>query len=151
VPYIAGAVGMVLFARQSDRVMERKGHAAAALAMVACGVALSGLSADPPIKLALLCLAMIGTSSLPSLFWPLPASLLTGASAAAGIAAINSLGNLSGFFAPYMMGYLRDQTGDFKVGLLVLAAFAVIGAGVVFTLRISPALERASAEPQPTG
>jgi MFS transporter, ACS family, tartrate transporter len=151
VPYIAGAVGMVFFARQSDRVMERKGHAAAALAMVAAGVALSGLLADPPIKLALLCLAMIGTSSLPSLFWPLPASLLTGASAAAGIAAINSLGNLSGFFAPYMMGYLKDQTGDFKAGLLVLASFAVVGAVVVFTLRISPALERASAEPQPTG
>jgi hypothetical protein len=49
-----------------------------------------------------------------------------------------------------MMGYLKDQTGDFKVGLLVLASFAAVGAAVVFTLRISPALERAVAEPQPT-
>jgi MFS transporter, ACS family, tartrate transporter len=150
VPYVVGALGMVLFARHSDRAMERRGHAATALLMVAVGVGLSGLFADPLTKMALLCLALIGTSSLPALFWPLPASLLTGASAAAGIAAINSLGNLAGFFGPYVMGYLKDQTGDFKVGLLVLAACAVVGAAVVFTLRISPALEMASAESLPT-
>jgi MFS transporter, ACS family, tartrate transporter len=151
VPYIVGALGMVLIARHSDRAMERRGHAAAALFMVAVGVGLSGLFADPLTKMALLCLALVGSSSLPPLFWPLPASLLTGASAAAGIAAINSLGNLAGFFGPYVMGYLKDQTGDFKVGLLVLAACALVGAAVVFTLRISPAQERASAEPLPTG
>jgi len=151
VPYVVGALGMVLIARHSDRAMERRGHAAAALLMVAVGVGLSGLFADPLTKMALLSLALIGSSSLPALFWPLPASLLTGASAAAGIAAINSLGNLAGFFGPYVMGYLKDKTGDFKVGLLVLAACAVVGAAVVLTLRISPALERAPAEPLSTG
>jgi MFS transporter, ACS family, tartrate transporter len=151
VPYVVGALGMVLIARHSDRAMERRGHAAAALRMVAVGVGLSGLFADPLTKMALLSLALIGSSSLPALFWPLPASLLTGASAAAGIAAINSLGNLAGFFGPYVMGYLKDKTGDFKVGLLVLAACAVVGAAVVLTLRISPALERAPAEPLSTG
>jgi MFS transporter, ACS family, tartrate transporter len=57
--------------------------------------------------------AQIGVSSVPAMFWPLPASFLTGASAAAGIAAINSLGNLSGFAGPFAMGYLKDLTGNF--------------------------------------
>jgi nitrate/nitrite transporter NarK len=80
------------------------------------------------------------------MFWPLPASFLTGASAAAGIAAINSLGNLSGFAGPYAMGYLKDLTGNFTVGLLLLAGCAVLGAVVVATLRIDARREQSSGE-----
>ena len=90
-------IGMVLFGRHSDRTMERKGHVAVALLMSAIGIGLSGLVSNPVIVMALLCFAQIGVPSVPAMFWPLPASFLTGASAAAGIAAINSLGNLSGF------------------------------------------------------
>ena len=81
--------------------------------------------------MALLCFAQIGVSAVPPMFWPLPASFLTGASAAAGIAAINSLGNLSGFAGPYAMGYLKDLTGNFTAGLLLLAGCALVGAIVV--------------------
>jgi nitrate/nitrite transporter NarK len=80
------------------------------------------------------------------MFWPLPASFLTGASAAAGIAAINSLGNLSGFAGPFAMGYLKDLTGDFTVGLLLLAGCAVIGAVVVVSLPIDAKREQSSGE-----
>jgi nitrate/nitrite transporter NarK len=80
------------------------------------------------------------------MFWPLPASFLTGASAAAGIAAINSLGNLSGFAGPFAMGYLKDLTGNFTVGLLLLAGFAVLGAAVVMSLRIDAKREHSSGE-----
>ena len=80
------------------------------------------------------------------MFWPLPASFLTGASAAAGIAAINSLGNLSGFAGPFAMGYLKDLTGNFTVGLLLLAGCAVIGAAVVVSLRIDAKRELPSDE-----
>jgi MFS transporter, ACS family, tartrate transporter len=80
------------------------------------------------------------------MFWPLPASFLTGASAAAGIAAINSLGNLSGFAGPYAMGYLKDLTGNFTAGLLLLAGFALFGATVVMSLRIDVRREQASGE-----
>ena len=59
--------------------------------------------------------------------WPIPSAFLTGTSAAAGIAAINSLGNLSGFAGPYMMGYLKDATGNFTAGLLVLGGCALVG------------------------
>jgi len=78
------------------------------------------------------------------MFWPLPASFLTGASAAAGIAAINSLGNLSGFAGPFAMGYLKDATGSFTAGLLLLAGCSVLGAIVVMMLRIDARREQAA-------
>src|SRR6516162_5046115 len=143
-PFVFGAIGMVLLGRHSDRTMERKGHVAVALSMAAIGIGLSGIVSSPIIIMALLCFAQIGVSSVPPMFWPLPASFLTGASAAAGIAAINSLGNLSGFAGPYAMGYLKDLTGNFTAGLILLAGFALLGAVVVMNLRIDVKREQAS-------
>jgi MFS transporter, ACS family, tartrate transporter len=145
-PFVFGGIGMVLLGRHSDRTMERKGHVAVALLMSAFGIGLSGLVSNPVLIMALLCFAQIGVSSVPPMFWPLPASFLTGASAAAGIAAINSLGNLSGFAGPYAMGYLKDMTGTFTAGLLLLAGCAVIGAAVVLILRIDVRREQATAD-----
>jgi MFS family permease len=145
-PFIFGGIGMVLLGRHSDRTMERKGHVAVALLMAAIGIGFSGLVSSPIIVMALLCFAQIGVSAVPAMFWPLPASFLTGASAAAGIAAINSLGNLSGFAGPFAMGYLKDLTGNFTVGLLLLAGCAVIGAAVVVSLRIDAKREQSSGE-----
>ncbi len=145
-PFVFGAIGMVVLGRHSDRTMERKGHVAAALVMAAVGVGLAGLIANPVIVIALLCFAQIGISAVPPMFWPLPASFLTGASAAAGIAAINSLGNLSGFAGPYAMGYLKDLTGGFTAGLLLLAGCALLGAVVVVLLRIDARREQLAGE-----
>ena len=137
---------MVLLGRHSDRTMERKGHVAAALLMATVGIGLAGIVSNPVIVMALLCFAQIGVSAVPPMFWPLPASFLTGASAAAGIAAINSLGNLSGFAGPYAMGYLKDLTGSFTAGLLLLAGCALVGAMVVVLLRIDARREQVSGE-----
>jgi MFS transporter, ACS family, tartrate transporter len=135
-PFVFGAIGMVVLGRHSDKTMERKGHVAVALTMAAIGVGLAGLVGNPVVVIALLCFAQIGISAMPPMFWPLPASFLTGASAAGGIAAINSIGNLSGFAGPYVMGYLKDATGSFTAGLLFLAGCALLGAVVVMLLRI---------------
>ncbi|MGY3274966.1 MFS transporter [Bradyrhizobium sp. S3.7.6] len=145
-PFIFGAAGMVLLGRHSDRTMERKGHVAAALLMAAVGIGVAGLVSNSVLVMALLCFAQIGVSAVPPMFWPLPASFLTGASAAAGIAAINSLGNLSGFAGPYAMGYLKDLTGSFTAGLLLLAGCALVGAVVVVLLRIDARREQVSGE-----
>src|SRR3984885_5017006 len=145
-PFVFGAIGMVLLGRHSDRTMERKGHVAAALLMATIGVGLAGLISNPIVIMALLCFAQIGISAVPPMFWPLPASFLTGASAAAGIAAINSLGNLSGFAGPYAMGYLKDLTGNFTAGLLLLAGCALVGAIIVVMLRIDVKREQLSGE-----
>src|ERR1700739_2772340 len=122
------------------------GHVGVALLMAAIGIGMSGLVSNPIIVIALLCFAQIGVSAVPPMFWPLPASFLTGASAAAGIAAINSLGNLSGFAGPFAMGYLKDLTGSFTAGLLLLAGCAVIGAAVAVSLRIDAKREQSSGE-----
>src|SRR6202012_5355153 len=100
-PFVFGGIGMVLLGQHSDRTMERKGHVAVALLMAGIRIGMSGLVSSPLIVMALLCFAQIGVSAVPAMFWPLPASFLTGASAAAGIAAINSLGNLFGFGGPF--------------------------------------------------
>jgi len=146
IPFVFGAVGMVLLSRHSDRTAERRGHVAVALAMAAVGIGLSGFVDDPVLKMALLCFAQIGVSSVPPMFWPIPSSFMTGASAAAGIAAINSLGNLSGFGGPFLMGWLKDTTGSFTAGLVCLAVAAAIGAVAVMLLRVNPALERVPQE-----
>src|SRR6201990_1048601 len=145
-PFVFGAIGMVLLGRHSDRTMERKGHVAAALLMATIGVGAAGLISNPVMIMALLCFAQIGLFAVTPMFWPLPASFLTGASAAAGIAAINSLGNLSGFAGPYAMGYLKDLTGNFTAGLLLLAGCALVGAIVVLLVRIDARREQSSGE-----
>jgi len=114
--------------------------------MAAIGIGLAGFVSNAVVVMALLCFAQIGVSAVPPMFWPLPASFLTGASAAAGIAAINSLGNLSGFAGPYAMGYLKDLTGNFTAGLLLLAGCALAGAIVAVMLRIDARREHLSGE-----
>ncbi len=147
-PFVFGAIGMVLLGRHSDRTMERKGHVAAALLMATIGVGLSGLVSNPVLIMALLCFAQIGISAVPPMFWPLPASFLTGASAAAGIAAINSLGNLSGFAGPVCDGLPEGPDRQLSPrALLLLAGCALIGAIVVALLPIDVRREQASSEP----
>jgi MFS transporter, ACS family, tartrate transporter len=147
-PFVFGAVGMVLLGRNSDRTLKRREHVCFALVLAAVGVGGAGLVSSPVMVLGLLCLGQIGVSAMPPLFWPIPSSFLTGSSAAAGIAAINSIGNLSGFAGPYVMGYLKDLTGNFTAGLLVLGGCALAGGIVAMMLRINTQLE--VAEPRGT-
>ena len=146
-PFVFGAVGMVLLGRNSDRTLKRREHVCFAMILAAVGVAGAGLVSSPALVLGLLCLGQIGVSATPPLLWPIPSAFLTGTSAAAGIAAINSIGNLSGFAGPYMMGYLKDVTGDFTAGLLVLGGCALVGGIVAMTLKVSPHLEVAALGP----
>jgi MFS family permease len=147
VPFVFGAIGMILLGRNSDRTLKRKEHVAFALGLAFVGIGLAGYAGNPVLEMALLCLAQIGISAMPPLFWPLPTSLLSGASAAAGIAAINSIGNLSGFFGPTIMGKFHDLTGSYTSGLSFLAVCALIGAIIGMTLKIDPKREAVSGEP----
>jgi MFS transporter, ACS family, tartrate transporter len=147
VPFLFGAVGMVLLSRNSDRTLRRREHVCFAMLLAAVGLAGAGLASAPALVLGLLCLSQIGVSATPPLMWPIPSAFLTGTSAAAGIAAINSLGNLSGFAGPYMMGYLKDATGNFTAGLLVLGGCALVGSIVALTFKVNPHIEVAGAAP----
>ena len=77
----------------------------------------------------------------------LPTAFLSGAAAAAGIAVINSIGNLAGFAGPFAMGWIRDHTGSYAGGLLLLAALGIVAMGIVLLLGHDDALERGPPQP----
>ena len=116
-PFLFGAVGMVLLGLDSsDRTLKRREHVCFALLLATVGVAGAGLVSMPVLVLGLLCLGQIGVSAMPPLFWPIPSAFLTGTSAAAGIAAINSIGNLSGFFGLLRHGLPEGCDGQLHAG-----------------------------------
>ncbi len=141
-PFVFGAVGMILLGRSSDRTLKRREHVLAAMVLACVGLVGAGLSTSPVMVLGMLCLSQIGVSAMPPLFWPIPGAFLTGASAAAGIATINSIGNLSGFVGPYFMGYLKDATGTFALGLILLGVIALAGGLSVLLLPVTRQLEQ---------
>ena len=137
VPFVAALVAMVLIGRHSDRTGERKLHVAACALTAASGLLLAvAFRAHLPLLVLSFAICQIGQRSVMSVFWAIPPMLLGGTAAAAGIALINAVGNLGGFFGPSMMGSLRDWTGGYSGGLLVLAAALVIEALLVVTIRL---------------
>jgi MFS family permease len=133
VPYLFGAVAMILWARHSDRTRERVWHVALPLLLTAVALGISGYVQDPMVTLVALTFAAIGTFCTFGVFWTLPTAWLTGTAAAAGIALINSIGNLAGFGGPYLIGWVKDSTGSTATGLLVLAILPLI-AGLLVLL-----------------
>ncbi|KQQ31055.1 MFS transporter [Duganella sp. Leaf126] len=134
IPYGVAAVVMVAAARHSDRSGERRWHAAGAGLAGALGlVVATACSNDTAIALAALSVATAGILSTFPIFWSLPTAMLGGAAAAAGIAMINSLGNLAGFVSPYLVGAIKDATGNTASGIYLLAASLVAGAVLVVT------------------
>jgi ACS family tartrate transporter-like MFS transporter len=144
-PYAVGLVAMVWWGRRSDRVAERRFHTAFPLFVAAAGIAVSTALDDPTLKMLSLCVAGFGIFACLPVFWTLPTAFLSGAAAAAGIAVINSIGNLAGFAGPFAMGWIKDHTGSYAGGLLLLSGLGIIAMGTVLTLGHDDALERAPA------
>jgi ACS family tartrate transporter-like MFS transporter len=142
-PYVVGVIGMVWWGRRSDRVAERRVHTALPLFVAAAGIALSTALDDPWLKMISLCVAGFGIFACLPVFWTLPTAFLSGAAAAAGIAVINSIGNLAGFAGPFAMGWIKDHTGSYAGGLLLLAALGIIAMGVALMLGREEATEHA--------
>lgn len=128
IPYAAAVVGMILIARSADRRRERRWHVALPAALGAIGLLLSVVWAhQTALAMVGLTLATIGILTTLPLFWSLPTAFLGGTAAAAGIALVNSIGNLAGFLSPYMIGWLKQATGSNDAGMVMLAAFCVLG------------------------
>jgi MFS transporter, ACS family, tartrate transporter len=143
-PYLVGLLGMVWWGRRSDRVAERRFHTAFPLFVAAAGIAVSTLFDDPTLKMISLCVAGFGIFANLPVFWTLPTAFLSGAGAACGIAVINSIGNLAGFAGPFAMGWIKDHTGSYTGGLLLLAGLGIIATGAALLLGRDAAGQRAS-------
>jgi len=134
-PWIAAVFSMLLFARSADKMRERRWHVVVPMLMGSTGLILSVLlSGNHYLSFAALVLACMGIVSAIPLFWSLPTAFLVGVGAAAGIAAINSIANLAGFLAPYLVGWLKQVTSSTDSGMYLLAAVLVIGAVITLTV-----------------
>lgn len=131
IPYAIAAIAMVWWSRRSDRRRERVRHIVIASLVAAGGLAASAvLSGSPLLSVAAISLAAAGTLAILPIFWTLPSALLSGAAAAGAIALINSLGNIGGFAGPFLIGWIKDTTGSFTLGLLA-AAGGVLMTGLI--------------------
>jgi MFS transporter, ACS family, tartrate transporter len=144
-PYAVGTIAMVLWGLRSDHVGERRWHTGIPLFIAAAGIAASTVLDDPTLKMIAFCVAGFGIFACLPVFWTLPTAFLSGAAAAAGIAVINSIGNLAGFAGPFAMGWIKDHTGSYTGGLLLLAGLGIIAMGIVLSLSHNDELERAPA------
>ena len=143
IPYVVGFLGMVWWGMRSDRMGERTMHLAISLALAAIGIGASALLTDPTTKMIALTVGSFGVYASLPIFWTLPTAFLAGAAVAPGIAAINSIGNLSGYFGPFVIGWIKDATGSFAWGLATIAACAVVALVITLALGHDPHLERA--------
>jgi MFS transporter, ACS family, tartrate transporter len=127
-PYILAMIAMVWWGRHSDRTRERKWHLATAALLGSFGLAASAVAPTPTFSFIALCFATIGLWSMFGVFWAIPSDFLSGTAAAGGFALINSFGTLGGFCGPFLVGFVRTQTGSFSAPLLVLAGFVLCAA-----------------------
>ena len=140
-PYLCAAVASVLVGRSSDRSGERGWHIALPAFVGALGFGAAALTANPYLAMTALCVAATGLWVSNTMFWTLPTAIPAGTPAAAGLALINSVGNIGGFFGPTFTGWVRGSTGSFALALMTLGGFLALSGLVV--LFVSNGLDRA--------
>jgi D-galactonate transporter len=133
IPYLVAVVTMLLLGASADRMRERRWHLIVPCLVGAAGLTASAFAAqNTTLAIIALCFAAGGIISCAPLFWSLPTAFLAGTSAAAGIAAVNSVGNLAGFVSPYVIGWVKDLTQSTDIGLNILTGILVLGAILVY-------------------
>lgn len=134
IPFAAGTVSMVWWARHSDKHRERRWHLAAAMLMGATGLLLSTVTGYGVVAvMASLTLASLGIQAMAPVFWSMPTAFLSGTAAAAGIALITSIANIAGFVSPYLIGWIKDITHSTDLGLYMIAGALLAGGLTVVT------------------
>lgn len=134
IPFIFSAAASVLIGRHSDKTGERKWHIALPAFLGAIGFVIASMATNPLVSMAALCVAATGLWVSNTLFWALPAGMLSGASAAVGIAFINAFGNLGGFAGPYLTGWIRETTHSYVWALVMLGGFLTLSAIIVLVV-----------------
>ena len=133
-PYAAAGIAQYLWGRHSDNSGERVWHVALPAALSAFAFAISAALQSPALVLVALAIAAIGICSTLAPFWAMPPQFLSGKGAAAGIAAINAVGNLGGFIGPYAVGWALQETGNYSGGMMILAGFLLAAAALVLAM-----------------
>jgi ACS family tartrate transporter-like MFS transporter len=135
IPWIAATVCMIITSKHSDITRERRWHVALSATAGAAGLISAGVTTNAALELAALSLAAAGIWGTLGPFWAMSSESLAGTGAAAGIALINSVGNLGGFAGPYLVGWVRTNTNSFTWGLVTLALILISGAVITVAAR----------------
>ncbi|PNA20594.1 MFS transporter, partial [Pseudomonas sp. MPR-R1B] len=136
IPYLLAGVFMIVVGRSADLRNERRWHLVVPMLMGALGLLIAvNFAAHPTIAILGLSIATMGALTGLPMFWPMPTALLTAGTAVAGLAIINSVGQMAGFLSPYLVGFIKDQTGSTDAALYALAGLIVVGSLVA--LRVS--------------
>jgi MFS transporter, ACS family, tartrate transporter len=128
IPYLCGALAMLVWGWVSDRMAERRWNLFCGCMVAATGLVIAAQTVGTAWALLGISIAAIGFYGSKGPFWAIPSMFLTGTAAASGIAWINSVGNLGGFFGPTVVGWAKDYSGSFAGGLYALAGFALMSA-----------------------
>ena len=139
---VLAAAAMLIAGWSSDRTGERTLHSAACATVVALGAVGAALFASPVARIASLVVMQVAVIAFLAPFWTLPTIILSGSSAAVGIALVNAIGNVGGFVGPTVIGFLRTKTGGDTGAFLTLAAMSLLAAAICVSMRLSPALRR---------
>jgi ACS family tartrate transporter-like MFS transporter len=134
IPSVLAVIAMILWARHSDRTEERTWHVVLPCVLACLGFVLVGEASTALMVILALVIVNIGISAAKAPVWAMPSVFLSGAGAAAGIAMINSVGNLGGFVGPFVIGWLKNVTGSYSAGLYVVAATLAVSAIVTLML-----------------
>jgi MFS family permease len=138
IPWFFAVQFMLFLGARSDQKQERRKHAAYAGLVAAVGFALCGVTHDSTLGLIAISVAAAGVMGMMAVQWSLPGSLLSGTAAAAGIALVNSCGNLGGFVSPFAIGKLTEVTHTSAAGLFLTSASLLLGASLLLA---TPGLE----------
>lgn len=138
IPYVVAVVAMVLWGAHSDRTQERVWHVSLPLLVGGLCIPIALYLGNPIAAMTAVTVCAVGVNCAVSTFWTLPSNFLSGVAAAGGIALINSLGNVSGFAAPYITGALRDLTGTQRAGLWLVGVVMLVAVVAVLLLRAAP-------------
>jgi len=135
IPYAVAAVAMVIVGRHSDRTGERRWHIALSATVGGAAFALAGLARGVVPTIVLLSFATAGLASMLGPFWAFATSFLGGIGAAAGIALVNSVGNIGGFVGPNIIGYVQQTTGSFLAGPVIIGGVLACGGLLVLIVK----------------
>ena len=137
-PFLCGAPFMVWWGRRSDRKRERVAHLVTVAVLGFAGFAAASVVDSLAGQILCICVAVMGVYGAFPVFWTLPTAFLTGTAAAAGIALINSVGNLAGYFGPQVVAWLNRGGSDYGRALFALGVSMLVPAAVVLLLRAAP-------------
>ena len=136
IPYFFASVGMILWAHYVDRKGRRIANLAITCLLGGVGLLLPILSNSLVSAVIGFSLALIGVTAARAIFWTIPTRFLTGVAAAGGLAFINSIATTGGFFGPSMMGWLKQYSGSYIIGLLAVAAIMVAATLASMSLKL---------------